>query len=369
MTGPEGVRCMLMRGGTSKGAYFLAGDLPADPAARDELLLRIMGSPDPRQIDGLGGAHPLTSKVAVVSASDGPEADVDYLFLQVGVDQAQVSDRQNCGNLLAGVGPFAVERGLVVPGDGGTSVRIRMQNSGDLATATFPTPGGRVEYGGDTEISGVPGSAAAVVVEFPPGSGALLPTGNVRDTVAGTGVTCVDNGMPTVLVPATALGVTGYEDPAVLEADERLAGRLRDIRLAAGEAMGLGDVSAATVPKLTLLAPPRHGGAVTTRTFIPVRCHTSIGVLGAASVAAGLLVGGSVAQGIADLPERGERLRIEHPSGFTDIESSLDRTPGNRPRARRTAVVRTARKIFDGTVFPRSTGTAPPNAPLTGDRA
>ncbi|WP_327175632.1 4-oxalomesaconate tautomerase [Streptomyces sp. NBC_01335] len=369
MTGAEGVRCMLMRGGTSKGAYFLAGDLPADPAARDELLLRIMGSPDPRQIDGLGGAHPLTSKVAVVSASDAPEADVDYLFLQVGVDEAQVSDRQNCGNLLAGVGPFAVERGLVAPGDGVTSVRVRMLNSGDLATATFPTPGGHVEYGGDTEISGVPGSAAAVVIEFPPGAGALLPTGNVRDTVAGTEVTCVDNGMPTVLVPAEALGVTGYEDPAELEADERLAGRLCAIRLAAGEAMGLGDVSAATVPKLTLLAPPLHGGAVTTRTFIPVRCHTAIGVLGAASVAAGLLVGGSVAQGIANPPARGGRLRIEHPSGFTDIESSLDRTSDNRPRAHRTAVVRTARKIFDGTVFPRSTGTAPPNAHLTGDRA
>lgn len=366
MTGAEGVRCMLMRGGTSKGAYFLAGDLPADPAARNGLLLRIMGSPDPRQIDGLGGAHPLTSKVAVVSVSDGPEADVDYLFLQVGLGEAEVSDRQNCGNLLAGVGPFAVERGLVAPGDDETSVRIRMLNSGDFATATFPTPGGRVEYGGDTEISGVPGSAAAVVIEFPPGAGALLPTGNVRDTVADVEVTCVDNGMPTVLVPAEALDVTGYEDPADLEADERLTGRLRDIRLAAGERMGLGDVLGTTVPKLTLLAPPRHGGAVTTRTFIPVRCHTAIGVLGAASVAAGLLVEGSVARGIASLPERGDRLRIEHPSGFTDIESSLDRTSDNRPQAHRTAVVRTARKIFDGTVFPGSPRTAPLPAPLTG---
>ncbi|MFF1919492.1 4-oxalomesaconate tautomerase [Streptomyces sp. NPDC058221] len=351
------VRCMLMRGGTSKGAYFLADDLPTgEPAVRDALLLRIMGSPDPRQIDGLGGAHPLTSKVAVVGASADARADVDYLFLQVGVATAEVSDRQNCGNLLAGVGPFAVERGLVTPGPAETSVRIRMLNTGDLATATFPTPGGRVAYTGAAGISGVPGTAAPVVIGFPPGGAALLPTGNVRDTVAGTPVTCVDNGMPTVLIAAPALGLTGYEDPEYLEADDTLAGRLREIRLGAGKLMGLGDVGSTTVPKLSLLAPPRYGGAVTTRTFIPVRCHTSIGVLGAASVAAGLRIAGGVGEEVADLPAHGDRLRIEHPTGFLDIESAIDPgAPGSPPTARRTAVVRTARKIFDGTVFPRPT--------------
>ncbi|CAL9325790.1 4-oxalomesaconate tautomerase [Streptomyces sp. SudanB182_2057] len=352
MTGLAEVRCMLMRGGTSKGAYFLADDLPTEETVRDELLLRVMGSPDPRQIDGLGGAHPLTSKVAVVSPSAEPEADVDYLFLQVAVDKAVVSDRQNCGNLLAGVGPFAVERGLVRAGSSETSVRIRMVNSGDFATATFPTPDGRVDYSGATEISGVPRSAAAVVIEFPPRKGQLLPSGNVRDTVAGIEVTCVDNGMPTVLMPAEALEVTGQEDPKDLETNGELTARLHEIRLAAGKLMGLGDVTDTTVPKLTLLSPPRHGGAVTTRTFIPARVHPSIGVLGAASVAAGLRIEGSVAHGIAALPDEGDRLRIEHPSGFTDIESSIDRAPEGGLRARRTAVVRSARKIFDGTVFP-----------------
>ncbi|MEV5842693.1 4-oxalomesaconate tautomerase [Streptomyces sp. NPDC051985] len=360
MTGPAEVRCMLMRGGTSKGAYFLAEDLPADPAVRDDLLLRVMGSPDPRQIDGLGGAHPLTSKVAVVSVSDDPEADVDYLFLQVAVDRPEVTDRQNCGNILAGVGPFAVERGLVAPGDGETSVRIRMLNTGESAVATFPTPGGRVDYTGDAEISGVPGTAAPVVIEFPPGESPLLPTGNVRDTVAGAAVTCVDNGMPTVLVAAGDLGVTGYEEPKDLEEDLALADRLREIRLVAGKLMGLGDVETATVPKLTLLAAPRDGGAVTTRTFIPVRCHTSIGVLGAASVAAGLRLPGGVGEGMARLPEHGDRIRIEHPTGFLEIDTSVDPgSDGTPPAARRTAVVRTARKIFDGTVFPRSVGTTP----------
>ncbi|MEV6197788.1 4-oxalomesaconate tautomerase [Streptomyces sp. NPDC051920] len=359
MSGPEEVRCMLLRGGTSKGAYFLAGDLPASPAERDGLLLRVMGSPDPRQIDGLGGAHPLTSKVAVVSVSADPAADVDYLFLQVAVDKAEVSDRQNCGNILAGIGPFAVERGLVEPGEGVTSVRIRMVNSGDLALATFPTEGGRVVYEGDAEISGVPGTAAPVVIEFPRGSAPLLPTGHARDLVADTPVTCVDNGMPTVLIAASSLGVTGYEAPEDLEGDLALAGRLRGIRLEAGKLMGLGDVENATVPKLTLLAPPRAGGAVTTRTFIPVRCHTSIGVLGAASVAAGLRVEGGVGHAVARLPDRGDRLRIEHPSGFLDIEAGVDHGPGGAPPvARRTAVVRTARKIFDGTVFPRPSGAA-----------
>ncbi|MEU6553568.1 4-oxalomesaconate tautomerase [Streptomyces sp. NPDC046915] len=364
MTGPSEVRCMLMRGGTSKGAYFLAADLPVDPAARDDLLLRVMGSPDPRQIDGLGGAHPLTSKVAVVSASDDPETDVDYLFLQVAVERPEVTDRQNCGNILAGVGPFAVERGLVAPGDCETSVRIRMLNTGERALATFPTPDGRVDYTGDTGMSGVPGTAAPVVIEFPAGGSPLLPTGNVRDTVAGTEVTCVDNGMPTVLIPASALGVTGYEEPGDLEEDLALADRLHEIRLTAGKLMGLGDVEGATVPKLTLLAPPRQGGAVTTRTFIPVRCHTSIGVLGAASVAAGLRLPGGVGEGVAELPERGDRVRIEHPTGFLDIDTTVGPgSDGSPPTARRTAVVRTARKIFDGTVFPRPAATTPPPPP------
>ncbi|MDX2528188.1 4-oxalomesaconate tautomerase [Streptomyces europaeiscabiei] len=354
MTGwPDGIRCMLMRGGTSKGAYFLAEDLPAGPADRDGLLLRVMGGPDPRQIDGLGGAHPLTSKVAVVSASADPEADVDYLFLQVGVDLAEVSDRQNCGNLLAGVGPFAVERGLVSVGEPETSVRIRMLNSGDLAVATFPTPGGRIAVTGDAGISGVPGTAAPVVIEFPSGGTPLLPTGNARDVVAGTEVTCVDNGMPTVLIPAAALNVTGHETPEILEEDLALADRLRGIRLAAGPLMGLGDAEHTTVPKLSLLAPPQDGGAVATRTFIPVRCHTSIGVLGGASVAAGLRVKGGVGDGLAQLPLTGDLLRIEHPTGFLDIETHVAYGPDGGPSVSRTAVVRTARKIFDGTVFPR----------------
>ncbi|MFD3482247.1 4-oxalomesaconate tautomerase [Streptomyces sp. NPDC058665] len=360
MTGPGGARCMLMRGGTSKGAYFLADDLPADTAARDELLLRIVGSPDPRQIDGLGGAHPLTSKVAVVSRSDDPEADVDYLFLQVAVDRPEVTGRQNCGNILAGVGPFAVERGLVAAGDDRTSVRIRMLNTGDLAVASFATPGGRIDYTGTTEISGVPGTAAPVMIEFPVGRSPLLPTGHARDTVVGLPVTCVDNGMPTVLIAAASLGVTGYETPRDLEEDSDLAERLREIRLKAGRAMGLGDVEAVTVPKLSLLAPPRHGGAVMTRTFIPVRCHTSIGVLGAASVAAGLRVDGGVGQGVARLPAHGDRLRIEHPTGFLEIEAGVEYdSAGAAPVARHTAVVRTARKIFDGTAFPRPAGAAP----------
>ncbi|MFD9394486.1 4-oxalomesaconate tautomerase [Streptomyces sp. NPDC060000] len=359
---PEALPCLLMRGGTSKGAYFLAEDLPAEQALRDQLLLRVMGSPDPRQIDGLGGAHPLTSKVAVVSPSADPRADVDYLFLQVAVDRAVVSDRQNCGNILAGVGPFAVERGLVTAGEEETTVRIRMVNSGDHATATFPTPGGRVDYTGAAEISGVPGTAAPVVIEFPPGTGPLLPTGSVRDEIDGVAVTCVDNGMPTVLIAAASLEVTGHEPPGDLEENVALADRLRTIRLAAGRLMGLGDVSDTTVPKLTLLAAPRDGGAVSTRTFIPVRCHPSIGVLGAASVAAGLRIEGGVGAELAMVDAGRDRIRIEHPTGFLDIESSLETPPDGLPSARRTAVVRTARKIFDGTVFPGPAETAPLSA-------
>src|SRR5690606_12860844 len=209
----RGVRCMWMRGGTSKGGYFLAEDLPADTAARDAFLLRVMGSPDARQIDGMGGADPLTSKVAVVRRSEREDVDVDYLFLQVFVDRPIVTDAQNCGNILAGVGPFAIERGLVAARDGSTEVRIYMENTGQVAVATVETPGGQVSYGGEARIDGVPGTSAPVPIEFrdTAGSscGALLPTGNVVDTVESVAVTMIDNGMPCVVLRAEDVGVTG----------------------------------------------------------------------------------------------------------------------------------------------------------------
>ncbi|GHF47350.1 4-oxalomesaconate tautomerase [Amycolatopsis bartoniae] len=342
-----GVPCLLMRGGTSKGAYFLADDLPADRAERDDLLLRIMGSPDPRQIDGIGGAHPLTSKVAVVSPAADGKSDVDYLFLQLGVEEPTVSDRQNCGNLLAGVGPFAVERGLVRPGNEKTSVRIHMVNSDSVAVATFPTPGGVVRYDGDTAISGVPGTAAAITLDFADtegsATGSLLPTGNVRDEIDGIEVTCVDNGMPVVVAYAKDFGVTGYESVAELAG---LRERVQSLRLQAGKLMGLGDVSEASVPKTTLVAAPRDGGTICTRTFIPLEVHTSIGVLGAVTVGTAVMMEGAVGHDLAHIT--GNRLDIEHPTGHLEVEVELDGT-----RVRRSGVVRTARKLFEGTVFPR----------------
>jgi 4-oxalomesaconate tautomerase len=349
----DGIRAMQMRGGTSKGLYFLADDLPGDVAERDDLLLRVMGSPDPRQIDGVGGAHPLTSKVAVVSPSARPGIDVDYLFLQVMVDQAIVTDKQNCGNILAGVGPFAVERGLVPARGDETSVRIRMVNTDGIVTARFPTPGGRPRYDGDTAIDGVPGTAAAVVLDFEDsGAGAsVFPTGNVTDVFGGISVTCVDNGMPVVVVAAQSLGQTGYESVAGLEGDEELNRRVQALRLEAGKAMGLGDVSGTTVPKISLVAAPGHGGTISTRTFIPVRVHESIGVLGAVSVGTAIVIPGAVGHDLAVL-DGGSRLSVEHPSGALQVEVELDPTT-TPPKVIRSGVVRTARKLFDGTVFPR----------------
>ncbi|MGD0702278.1 MAG: 4-oxalomesaconate tautomerase [Trebonia sp.] len=350
----DGVRAMQMRGGTSKGLYFLADDLPAGPAERDDLLLRVMGSPDPAQIDGVGGAHPLRSKVAVVSPSALDGIDVDYLFLQVMVDQPAVTDKQNCGNILAGIGPFAVERGLVPAGREETRVRIRMVNTNGIVTATFPTPGGRPRYDGQTAIDGVPGTAAAVVLDFEDSGAAasVFPTGNLTDTFGGIRVTCVDNGMPVVVVAASSLGKTGQEPVAELEGDEELSQRVRELRLEAGKAMGLGDVSATTVPKISLVAPPAHGGTIATRTFIPVRVHESIGVLGAVSVGTAIRVPGAVGSDLAVLRPGSPRLAIEHPSGALTVEVELD-TTATPPKVLRSGVVRTARKLFDGTVFPR----------------
>ncbi len=347
------VPTVVMRGGTSKGLYFLKDDLPQDTAARDQLLLAAMGSPDSRQIDGMGGAHPLTSKVAVVSPSPDSAADVDYLFLQVFVDKALVSDGQNCGNLLAGVGPFAIEKGLVAAAANDTTIRIRMLNSGGIAVAQVKTPGGLVAYEGEAAIDGVPGTASPIMIDFADvaGSscGALLPTGNTVDEIDGIRVTCVDNGMPVVLVRASDLGKTGYEAPHELEADVSVKARIESIRLRAGPLMRLGDVSSKTVPKMSLIAPARQGGAVATRTFIPHRVHQSIGVLGAASIAAACCIPGSIADGVTDIVSGGV-VDVEHPSGrFTvDIEVSGH---GSTLKVVRSALLRTARKLMDGNVY------------------
>lgn len=352
----DGIRCMLLRGGTSKGAYFVAEDVPADPRVRDDLLLRIMGSPDPRQIDGIGGAHPLTSKVAIVSRSAEEGIDVDYLFLQVGVDEPVVSDRQTCGNLLAGVGPFAIERGLVAAGGDEASVRIRLVNTGDVAVARFPLSAGRPDYAGDQAIDGVPGTAALISLEMSSGGRPLLPTGSVTDEIAGHHVTLVDNGMPVVLLVAEEFGVGGDETPAELEERADLREEVECVRLAAGPLMGLGDVAQQTVPKMILVSAPSAGGAISTRSFIPARVHSSIGVLMAASVAAALHIPGAVGADLARLPASGP-VEVEHPSG--SFPSLVNVTRARDTWTATSTSIRTARKLFDGRVFPRPR-TAPP---------
>ncbi|APR53091.1 4-oxalomesaconate tautomerase [Sphingomonas koreensis] len=348
----DGIRCMWMRGGTSKGGYFLKEDLPADTAARDALLLRVMGSPDPRQIDGMGGADPLTSKVAVVSKSARDGIDVDYLFLQVFVDQAIVTDAQNCGNILAGIGPFAIERGLVEAQDGETRVAIFMENTGQVAVATVQTPGGRVRYAGDAAISGVPGTAAPIPLAFRDTAGAscgaLLPTGNGVDEIDGIKVTLIDNGMPCVVIAASDMGITGYEDRDTLDADTAMKARVEAIRLKAGPLMNLGDVIEKSVPKMMLVAPPRDGGAIAVRSLIPHRVHASIGVLGAVSVATACLIEGSPAAALAQVPAGGTRtLGVEHPTGVTECVVTVDAN-GAPVEA---GMLRTARKLMDGKVF------------------
>ncbi len=349
----------LMRGGTSKGLFFAKADLPADEATRDRVLLAAMGSPDARQIDGVGGAHPLTSKVAVVSPSARDDADVDYLFLQVAVDEAWVSANQNCGNMLAGVGPWAIEKGLVAVAGGTTPVRIFMVNTNSLAVAHVATPSGAVDYDGDARIDGVPGTAAAIPIDFldVAGSscGALLPTGNVVDVVEvggtdGVEVTCIDNGMPVVLLRAGDFGVTGSETPAELEGDAVLTARVERIRLAVAPMMNLGDVSAKTVPKMTLVSPPRHGGAIGTRSFIPHRVHEAIGVLAAVTVATACVLPGSVAAAVATVDGAGKSLDVEHPTGFFSVDMDVEVT-GTAVRINRAALLRTARKLMAGEVY------------------
>ncbi len=351
-----------MRGGTSKGSYFLADDLPSDEMLREAVLLAVMGGPDGLQIDGIGGGHPLTSKVAIVGKSSRKKLDVDYLFLQIDPTGGSVSTAQNCGNMLAGVGPFAIEQGLVTAVDGDTSVRVHMVNSGSDCELTVRTPGGRVEYKGETSIDGVPGSAAPIICDYFDLAGSMcgdmLPTGNPIDRFEGIDTTCIDNGMPVVLMRAADLDISGYESPEELDRNQSLRDRLERIRSVAGPAMNLGDVNGKTVPKMSLIAPPRKGGVISTRTFIPHACHRTIGVLGAVSVATACILPGSVAAGMAAVPDGDEKVMdVEHAAGSLQTRLVTDVT-GDAVRVLRAGVIRTARMLFTGyACVPRSVWT------------
>lgn len=354
------IPCLLMRGGTSKGPFFLSSDLPQDTALRDRVLLSVMGSPDARQIDGIGGADTLTSKVAIITPSSRPGVDVDYLFAQVSVDAAMVDISPNCGNMLAGVGPFAILRGLVPAADPVTCVRIFNVNTGKMIEAQVPTPGGEVTFEGDTRIDGVPGTGAAIVLNFLDAAGAktgcLLPTGNVVDVIDGIEVSCVDFSVPVVFMAAASLGKTGYETKQELDADKAMLVRLEAIRREAGRRMGLGDVSQTVVPKVVLTAPPRQGGTISSRYFVPWNCHAAHAVTGTLCVAAAAYLPGSIAARDArlDATQSGQ-ITVEHPSGQLEAQVTLKGfTASGMPEIERVGIVRTARLLFSGEVYVHS---------------
>ena len=349
------IPCVLMRGGTSRGPYFLASDLPADPAKRDAVLLAVMGSPHALQVDGIGGSNTLTSKVAIVSRSQHEAADVDYLFAQVSVNEAFVDTKPNCGNMLAGVGPFAIETGLVQAKSPTTLVRIYNVNTETLVEAIVQTPGGEVQYEGETRIDGVSDPAAPIKLTFLDALGAvtgkLLPTGSALDTIQGVEATCIDMAMPLVIMAAEAFGKTGKESPQELDADRALMQRIEAIRLEAGRRMGMGDVSKLVVPKPALVSRPAQGGGITSRYFTPHACHKAHAVTGALAVATAAVLPGTVASRLVE-PKgfSGGVLAIEHPSGRIEVDLVTDRS-GAEPVVERASFVRTARRIFDGHVY------------------
>ena len=356
------IPCMFMRGGTSRGPFFLLEDLPADPEVRDRVLLAAMGSPDPRQIDGLGGATTVTSKVAMVSPSQRPGIDVDYHFAQVWLEKAIVDTVPSCGNMLAGVGPFAIERGLVTPNADETQVRIFDVNTGSRIEAIVQTPGGTVTYAGDQRIDGVPGTGAPVVLSFSDvvGSkcGALLPTGVVQEEINGVLVSCIDVAMPMVIMRAGDLSISGY-DPDEITGNAALMQRIETIRLEAGRRMGLGDVAESVVPKVGILAPPRRGGVVYSCYLTPHHVHAAHAVTGAICVACCVSIRATVASEVARLPAKRvtepatgivSTVRIEHPSGAIDIRVKAGEG-GAKIEVQHADVVLTARKIMDGRVF------------------
>ncbi len=346
---------MQLRGGSSKGIYFNAADLPADVTARNEALLDAVGR-DARQIDGLGGADPLTSKVGVVSLSARDDADIDYLFVQVVIGENRVDTTPNCGNILAGVGPFAIESGLIKPTGDETRVRVYMINSESICELVLQTPNGEMTYAGDAKIDGVPGTSAPIICNYSDvaGSacGSLLPTGNVKDVVDGVEVTCVDNGMPVVVIRAEDMGITGMESPSELNANEALKAKLQSMRLQLGPMMNLGDVDGAAVPKMCMISKPQKGGVINTRTFIPYKCHAAIGVLGAVSAATACILPGSVAEGIAEVPAGNPvQMSVEHPSGEFSVSLEIEQQGDQLPQVRKAGLLRTARLLSRGELY------------------
>ncbi|AZD29082.1 4-oxalomesaconate tautomerase [Pseudomonas chlororaphis] len=346
------IPCVLMRGGTSKGPVFLAWDLPVSIEQRDELLLDLMGSGHELEIDGIGGGSPQTSKVAIVSPSLHPEADVDYLFVQVMVSQRRVDTAPNCGNMLCAVGPFAVEQGLVKATGEQTQVRIRNLNTGTFVHSLVQTPAGKVSYEGDTAIDGVPGTAAPVQLTFLDAAGSktgkLFPTGNTQDLIDGVPVTCIDMAMPMLIVEAGQLGKRGDESPAELDADKDFLARLEALRLQAGLAMGLGDVSDKVIPKPVLVSPAKAGGTLQVRYFMPHSCHRALAITGSIGLATACVSAGSVAAELLGGATQLKQVRLEHPSGGIDVVLSYT---GNQGETIRASVVRTARRLFSGFVY------------------
>jgi 4-oxalomesaconate tautomerase len=348
------IPCLFMRGGTSRGPFFLEDDLPADIARRDAILLSVMGSPDVRQIDGMGGADPLTSKVGMVRRGRTAGVDLEFLFAQVSIKEALVDTTPNCGNMLAAVVPFGLETGLVQAAGEVTTLRVLTRNTGTLSDIEVRTPGGKVEYSGEARIGGVPGTAAPINISFleTAGSlcGSLLPTGHLVDEFDGVEVTCIDNGMPVVIMAAAALGVTGYETRDELNANTALKQKIESIRLQAGRAMNLGDVANKVVPKMSLVASPQAGGQICTRTFIPRDCHSAVGVLGAVTVATAAVMPGSVANRCALVPPGlVKTMSVEHPSG--EFSVVLTMSASNPTQVLNAALLRTARLIMRGEVF------------------
>ena len=344
------IPCVLMRAGTSRGPFFLREWLPESDEERDQALIGAIGASDPLQLDGLGGGSTLNSKVAIVSRSKEPGCDLDYLFAQVGVGHRSVDTRPNCGNMLSGVAPFAIEQGLIDAQDGVTRVRVFNVNTRSRIDVTVRTPGKRVTYEGDARIDGVAGTAAPILLNFLDAWGAVtgkvFPTGRRIDTIDGVEVTCIDAAMPLMIVRACDLGVTGSEKPAALDSNAALLERLEDLRLQAGQLMGLGDVSGSVIPKPVLVSAGDSPDSITSRYFTPRRCHASHAVTGAIGVLSAFALPGTVASATAREPGR-HSLVLLHPAGQIDVEVELDGR-ANDATVKAAALVRTARKIMQG---------------------
>ncbi|MDH2880281.1 2-methylaconitate cis-trans isomerase PrpF family protein [Bacillus cytotoxicus] len=350
------IPCFVMRGGTSKGLFFLDKHLPSNKRLRNEVILKVLGAGNARGVDGMGSLDPLSNKIAIIRKSTDPGIDIDYLFLQADLKKMVLDDSVNCGNIISAVAPYAIESGVIKAESGEMTVTIRNVNTNAIVESKILTENGNVLYSGDVKIDGVPGTGAPIRLNFMNSvgsvTGKLFPTGSKMDVIEGINVSCIDVSVPLIIIQATELGIEGDESPELLNSNTMFLNKIDMIRKKVAALANLGNVSNKVIPKIAIVSRPRKSGTITSRYFIPHQCHSTHAVTGSLALSAAIKINGTTANHIVKKSgsykvEESNPIIIEHPAGQIQTESIVVESNG-KYSIKQSSITRTARLILKG---------------------